>query len=278
LLNGKFLAEHSMNFVFEFDDYKSLLARLGKDKSILGKGPLRRIAEKLNVNSTFVSQVINGDKHLSVDHGYSLCGLLGLNSLQTDYVVTLIQKDRCGSIQTKRYFQKKLRELKSEAQKISNYVSEHTQLNPVEQSVFYSDKVYSSARLLTGIEKYEDLEALRQRLNLSKKELTEVVEFLVSAGLCRKTGKRIHPTQQNTHIDKGSKFYKHHHRNWRINALEKDLKNPESLHFTSPLTLARDDIKQVQAELRQAISNVAAVVNESDPDDLFCLNIDFFCV
>jgi len=51
---------------------------------------------------------------------------------------------------------------------------------------------------------------------------------------------------------------------------------PEELMFTAPLSIGQKDIEKVRSKILNFIQEVKAIVDETDPDKMCCLNIDWF--
>ncbi len=80
--------------IFEFDDYKTIIKLLIKEMPKKGYGEVRKIAQHLRIHSTLLSQILNGDRHLTMDQAYSLSAYFGLDTIETKYFLILIQKAR----------------------------------------------------------------------------------------------------------------------------------------------------------------------------------------
>jgi hypothetical protein len=50
------------------------------------------------------------------------------------------------------------------------------------------------------------------------------------------------------------------------------------LNFTAPLSLSRKDFEKVREDIMGLIQNLYKVVKVTDPEDIYCINIDFFSV
>lgn len=46
--------------------------------------------------------------------------------------------------------------------------------------------------------------------------------------------------------------------------------------FTAPLSLSKKDFEVLREEMVGMIQKVSKTVTETNPDDTYCLNIDFF--
>lgn len=57
-----------------------------------------------------------------------------------------------------------------------------------------------------------------------------------------------------------------------------DVAAQDDLFFTAPLTVSKSDAEQLHRRLLDLIAEAGAVVDPSAPEEMHCLNIDFFKV
>jgi uncharacterized protein (TIGR02147 family) len=243
--------------IFEFDDYKKFVEKYFVSMPKRGHGQLKKLAAHLNVHTTFVSQVFNGDKSISPEQGLSVAEYLGLNELETDYFIKLIQIDRAGSEKYKKLLLKELTKMKEHSQKISSRLDIKKILPDEQKAVFYSDWYYSAIRLLIGIEGHQDLESISKYLGLNRKTVSDAINFLLESGLLVREKNELLVGPSKTHLDADSPFIKLHHLNWRYKALEY-IKHPypEKLHYSSPMTIGKKEVLEIRNELVKTIERV----------------------
>ncbi|MGE3611096.1 MAG: DUF4423 domain-containing protein [Bacteriovoracaceae bacterium] len=112
---------------------------------------------------------------------------------------------------------------------------------------------------------------------MDKKQISEILEFLLKTNLAEIKNGKYHHKVNRTHLEKSSPYLKQHHSNWRIKAIQNlDKKNEEDLMFTAPLSLSKKDFEVLREEMVGMIQKVSKTVTETNPDDTYCLNIDFF--
>ena len=57
-----------------------------------------------------------------------------------------------------------------------------------------------------------------------------------------------------------------------------DQASDEDLNFTAPLSLSQEDFEKLREDMLKLIGNVYKTVKDTNPDNIFCINIDFFRV
>lgn len=206
-----------------------------------------------------------------------LCRYLGLNEIESDFLLTLIKVERAGSIILKEYYIQKLKTLKEKSLDLKERVSSDRILTDYEKSVFYSSYIYSGVRLTASIGDGLSLTEVAERFQLSREKAAEILNFLATTNLIKEREGRFVLGTQHTHIERGSPFLSKHHQNWRIRALEQTERTTDrELQFTGPVSISRKDFDSVRELLVEVIAKSIDKVKASDPEDVACLLIDWF--
>ncbi len=263
--------------VFEFSDYRKFLKQLIKTFPQGGRGVWARLSENLNVNATMVSQIMSGTKDFSIEQAQSVAIFLGLQKLEADYFILLVQIERAGTHELKSYFKEKIDELKKDSLKISKRIKSDRKLTDLERSIFYSSKNYSAIHLFCSIGKGATVESIAKKFDLPRVRVHEILQFLVSTGLCSQHSHYYRTGNQTIHVDKGSPFLIKHHGNWRIEAIKKsEILSDEELMFTANVSLSKEDFLKVRETLVRTIQEVVETVKASPSEEVANLNIDLF--
>ncbi len=228
--------------IFDFSDSRPFLRSYIQSLPRKGRGESKRIAESLAISTTLMSQVLNEERSFTLEQAQRLAMDLGLTPLETDYLLFLVQKERSGSVELRKYWQTKLEELKSRALKLAERVQPNKVLNDQERSVFYSSAIYSAVRLFTSLGAGKTLGEICERFELSRARAAEILNFLEATGLCRVEGERYRLGAQSTHLEQGSPHLLKHQANWRIRAIrQSENLTPKELMYTSVVSLSRAD-------------------------------------
>lgn len=263
--------------IFETEDFREFTLNRFKAMPKGGHGQLKKLAEYLGVHTTFVSQVFKGEKAISAEQGIGVAEFLGLSDLETQYFIKLIQLDRAGTAKLKKMIASEAQAIKEQARKIVNRVVIQKVLENDQAAVFYSAWYYSAIRLLIGIEGYQDLDSIANRLGLPRKTVQKAIEFLLSTGLVVRKDGALALGPSHTHLDKDSPFVRLHHLNWRNRALQNlDKPDDQKLHYSLPLTMGTKDLERVHGRILKTIEEVRKIVDPSPSEELMCLNIDWF--
>jgi uncharacterized protein (TIGR02147 family) len=265
--------------IFEFDNYRKFIETYIKSLPQHGRGEVSRIANHLKIQTSLVSQILNHKKDFTIEQAHSLCQYLGLQEIETDYFLLLIQHERAGTHDLKRYYKDKIKELRKKSLQLSERLKRDQDLSEVEKATLYSGWHYTAINLLTSIPGYHDPDSLARSLNLPREKVIEALKFLVETNLCKSEGGKFYLGPQITHLEKKSPFIARHHHNWRLQSMQRaEVLTDDELMFTSPLTLSEKDFHHIREEIVELIKRVSSVVRASPEEKLACLNIDWFYV
>lgn len=263
--------------IFNFEDYRAFLKARLREFPKEGYGQSKRLADHLGVHTTLISQILLGTKELSVDHAVLAADFFLLNELETECFVALVHLGRAGNPTSRKFATKQLSAVKQKASEISRRVSATGKLNEEQRAIFYSHWLYSAVRQLSAIPSFQTLEAIASHLQLPPKTVKECLDFLIATGLCKEERGRLTIGPSSTHLGADSIWARAQHVNWRQKAINVlDVKNPQNLHYTAPMTLGEKDIAVVRESLIRAIESVNAVVDPSPSETSYTLNIDWF--
>jgi uncharacterized protein (TIGR02147 family) len=265
--------------VFEFSNYREFLEKRLKDMPNKGYGQMSELSRFIGVHTTLISQILKGHKDLTTDQAILACEFFGLNSLESEHLVLLVNLDRAGNPSAKRFYKSKIQKLKEQSQKISERVTSDVKLSEEQCAVFYSDWTYSAIRQAVAIPNVNSADEIARYLNLPIDKVNAHLEFLLQTGLCKLVGKKLTVGPSSTHIEANSPWVHVHHMNWRHRAIN-SMTSPDKadLHYTLPLTISASDSEIVREKLVQLIEDVRGVIDPSPSEKMYCMNLDWFLV
>lgn len=215
---------------FEFDDYKEFVHRKLTLLPNKGHGQLSKIAQHLNIHTSLVSQVFQGEKNLTFEQACDLSGFFGMTELESD----------------------------------------------ADSAMFFSHWYFAAIKIIISIPGKNKPEAIASELNISLAQVNKTLEFLVSTGqLTYKNGDYFQGPSK-IHIGEDSPYVSRHHINWRVKALEK-IGNFKEDDFcvTMPANISLKDAKKLRQLLVDTVDRCVNTVDNTKPEALFCLNIDW---
>lgn len=100
----------------------------------------------------------------------------------------------------------------------------------------------------------------------------------MQTGVCELKDGRFVMGKTHVHVANESPLVLKHHSNWRMKAMQKmDFRDDAELFFTAPMSISRKDFLVLREKLNVILKEVVEIAKASPAEDLFCLNIDFFC-
>lgn len=278
ILNPDNWVSYSMKDHFQFDNYKELIAVRLCTLPKKGRGESARIARHLRMHTTRVSHIFSGSEHLTLEQASSLAVFFGFSSLESDYFVTLVALQRAGNEDLKRVLTRQRDQIRERSRQLSQRLPTDRIFTDIEKAVFYSNWYYSAIRLLTSIDGFDGIDPIARRLNLPRYVVKQVLDFLVSAGLCEERSGRYKMGPTKTHLEAEHPMATRLHANWRLKAIERHprLESIE-LAFTAPMSVREKDLPRIREMIVQFIEQTLKIPASCEkPEKLACLTIDWF--
>ena len=263
--------------VYNFDTYKAFLQAWIAERPKGGRGEARRMADRLGLSTTLISQVLNGDKHFTSEAASDLCDHLGLDEKEADHFLLLVEHARAGSHGLKKRLERKIQDAKKDAQKLSERMKEDRTLTEAESAIYYSHWVYTGITHLIACEPRLSMEAMAERLQLPLHSVAKVMNFLLQSGLIVNREGELTMGLKHIHVSAESPLVVKHHMNWRLRAFDRmPYTRDADLFLTAPMSLSRDVAEKIRTELPNFIEQIVKWVGPSPSEVVRCLNIDWF--
>lgn len=260
--------------LFDFDDYRAYLRHvLSRDGA--RSGLRTKFAHSLNCQSSYISQVLAGDVHLSLEQAYRANEFLGHDTSHAHFFMLLVQLARAGSHDLKKYYRSQIEGILRERSKIKNRVVASQELSESQQARYYSHSDYASVHMCLAVPKFQTTRALVEALKLSPERVEVILDFLIESGLADKKDERYTIGAVHLHLGPESPFLQQHHINWRLEALKKmNTQSGKHLHYSAAYSLSRKDFEKLRENLLQVIEKNLAVIRPSPEEMVVCQIID----
>jgi uncharacterized protein (TIGR02147 family) len=264
--------------IFEFDDYKKYLLKRIRQEPLAGHGFRKKMAQAMNSQGAYLSQVLNGDRHISADQTILLAEFLGLNDSESAYFLNLVEFARAGTPKSRAYFKKTLHDLRGKSVETKLRGTQNSkELSEVDSGIFCGDIAYSAVHLAVGIEGLQTFSALAERLRLRPEHLRRILDFLIKKGLVISKGGKFLQGEAFLHISRETPYISGHHRNWRAKALESSMERRESdLHATIAFTINEADAARIRQKIADVLAEASTIAQGSTEEKIVGLCVDFF--
>lgn len=266
--------------VFRYKDYQKFLKDTLASYPKNGWGVLRVWSEKTRLSSSHLSLVISKKKDLSVDQGLVLAKAIQMNPLEIDYFLLLIQFARAERSEMREYLKEKIELQQKEYLKFTKMNPSDKVLTEEDRTIYYSSWIYSAIRMYSFVAPNLTMLDLTRRFNLPSKKVEEIVDRLVRLGLLEISPlKTIKPCVSIISLDRDSPNLFRHLLNWRMKGMEnlERLAN-EEIAVSFPMAISHKLFTKHSAELLNQVKRITSNIKEDSPEDIACLNIDFFWI
>ncbi len=264
--------------IYSHDDYRKYFSWwLTRESQTKRRGGMSRVATHLNVNTSFLSQVVHGTKELSQEQALKLSEIMGLEWHERDYFINLVLEAKAGTHALKKYYRQKSESIRRDGEKVSSNVGTYYVLTDKELTRFYADPIYSQIRVMLSLPRYDSAQKIAHGLNLPLTKVQSVIDFLLDTGLCKHTADgKLTVGVARTHLADDSPLISSHHRNWRNKVMEfYNRMDHKDLAFTAPLTISKADFLALRKDILDLIKKISLVVNDSIDEEFAILNIDW---
>lgn len=265
-----------MNF-YEYSDYRDLIFQLLETK--IGRGAKVKVAEVLNCNPGYISQVLGKSKiHFNSENIIKISLFLNLNTDEQEFLLSLLQLERSGSKELKNFWIAKVEQLRKQHLKVEKQVKNISKdLSDTEKAIYYSHWAYSAVHMAVSIDHFKSSEEISKRLKISNQLALRIVKFLEEKNLITKEKNSYQIGNTRIHLKSDSPLVKSHHQNFRnkaILSLEED--NDFDLHYSAVLTLSKKDAVKIRQLMLKFIRDKEEILIPSPNEDIIGLNLDLF--
>ncbi len=265
-----------MGTVFDFDSYTGYLAERLPIRGV-GRGQRTILAQRLSCRPTFVSQVIRGKSHFSLEQAAQVNEFLLHSESEAEFFFHLVLADRAGGKALSDQVKRTLHRLRARRKEISSRVQAKQELVGEQAVEYFSHWSYSAVHMALLIAALRTPKAIGLRLRIAEPEILKRLEFLESVGLASSVSGQWKTSGNRLHIPKGSPHVRWHHSQWRLKAIEA-ASNPggNGLHYSGVLALPKSEVETIRKLLFKLIEDVEPLLHKSAEEELVCLNLDLF--
>jgi uncharacterized protein (TIGR02147 family) len=268
-----------MPSIFTYKSYKPFIIDYIDGNARLKRGGRLRLSETVNCQPAFISQVLNGSLHFSMEQAEAASRFMGLSFLEKKFFLNLVQLEKAGTSELKYFLREENQKLKAESAVLAERLNVGNTLSTEEQSIYYSKWYYSAIHVLITIENFNSQEQIATRLGLSLQTVREALTFLERVNFIERQEKGFSSGKARLHLSSQSPLVFQHHMNWRLKALEALADPlPEDLHYSSVVSISKRDAEFIKEELIKKIEHLKKVIRKSPEEELYSLSFDFFQV
>lgn len=262
--------------VFDFIDYKPYLRSVAGEG--VRKGVRMAMAKAIRSYPAFITQVLNGDAHLSLEQGEALCGFLTFGKEEREYFLLILLHSRAGTAPLKKHFRAQIDAIRARRLVLTERLGKAHVLSEEERARYYSSWLYIAVHIALSVPALQDKKALARHFQVRQGLVAEIVDFLLGAGLVVEKpggGYAFGPTQIRLGNDSHHIFK--HHTNWRNRAIESlERESLRDLHYSGVYSLTLADAEKIKDRLLEEIKACQQVLRESREEEVYAFCVDFF--
>jgi len=243
------------------------------------RGARNRLAEALNCQKGFVSQVLGGLSHFSLEHGIKIGRFLDLDTNSEEYFLLLLHKGRAGSKELEKFYDKRLVEVANRRKEIKERIRSSSDLTEEERMIYYSSWHYTAIHMCLMVAELRSRNAIASFLGLTAKMVENVLGFLLGVGLAAEKGEVLVAGPARIHLPASSPLISKHHTNWRMRAIDSlDTTKEENLHYSLIMSISDEAAEKMRTILLDAVQDIEPVMKAADDKNVYALNLDLFCL
>ena len=261
--------------LFEYRNYKALVTDALEARG--KRGERSRLATVVQCHTAYISQVLNGEAHFSLEQAERVAHYLGLKKERLHFFLLLVQWARASSPTLQKFFATQIEQLVEQQFVLKSRLEFKKTLSREDQATFYSSWQYGAIHVLVSVPGCHTEQGISRYLGIPISRVTEILHFLVSVGLVVRKGQGYEIGTSHIHLENDSPMISKHHTNWRMRTVQAlDEVRREDLHYSSVITASKDDSVKIRTILVRAIEEIRATVKESKDEEAFAYSLDFF--
>ncbi|MGE0633334.1 MAG: TIGR02147 family protein [Pseudobdellovibrionaceae bacterium] len=265
-----------MKTVYDFKRYLDFLKnRIEENRET--RGYQTKLAEAAGCQKAFISQVLGGTAHFSLDHGIALGIFWNLSEDESEYFLTLIQLERAGTHTLRSYLDKRLARMRQAKMNISERLRKPKLDKQAEETVYYSSWMWSAIHMAVAIPEMSTTAAIANRLGLPENTVHMILGRLVEMGLIKKKAKGWDLTESFLHLPRNSFMSEAHNISWRQKSIESlQRQDQSSLQYSAVFTLSQDVFEELKMDIIADIEKLNSKIAPSKSEHLSAFTCSFF--
>lgn len=258
---------------FPFADYKKYLVEFIATTE--GRGAKAALAEAAGCQRSFLSQVLKGSAHLTLEHAIGIAQYLRLSPAQTEYFYYMVAQARSGTSALRHYYGEKMKSLRWSGEEMRRGASAARQVNDSHVE-YYSSWTFAAVHIALTVTSLRTSAAIARRLKLEQLEVEAILRKLKSWGLVEIEKNEWRTTKKHLHLPDDHFMNALNHRNWRTKSLELyERETKRGVMYSAVYSLNRDDYEKLRDLAYRFIGESRRLVAASDNEqELVCFTFD----
>lgn len=260
--------------IYEFSDYRSYLAYRESESK---KGFRLALSRATKTTPAYITRFFSNLVELGLEHGEAINQMLQHSEEESHFFLLLISKERAGTTELKKYYQKQIDQIIESRKNFTNRTKLNEGIQPADQAIYFSKWYYAAIHILTSIPEFQTKEMIAKRLDLPMKIVNSALELLTRVGLIAPNGNLFQITNKRIHIAKNSHWVDQKHtiiRNRAVFSLTNAQEN--DLHYSMELSISKKDFELMRSKILDLLESFEKTITDSKEEELYALGIDLF--
>lgn len=260
--------------IFEYANYIDFIKGWIQEK---GHGSKTLIAQAAEIQTAYLSLIIKGEAHFSLEQSLKLKNLFEMNNAEIEFFLLLLQKEKAGTQELKSFFLGQIQSIQLKRQDLRERIESQIELSLESKIKYFSHWKYAAIHTALLNEKWRTVKSLEKTFQISSEVVIEALEFLISLNLIKKNHSEYLVDNFRIHIPNDSEVINLHHQNWRLEGL-RSLQNfkKNDLHFSSIFSLSESDAVELKKKLLGLLEEFDKKIKSSKDEVLYSLGLDWF--
>ena len=263
--------------VYSFEDYRPLIRDLIRSRAQEGRGQRAALSSFIKCQPTFISHVLSGRHHFSLEQAEAACRFFTLDETATQYVLALVSYVRAGSQSLKAIYRGQLVAFREKATPVKTAVGHDAKISPEGRARYYSSWHCGAVHMLLTLKGFDQVYLIAERLKLSEAQALRTLEVLAEIGVITLEEGSYKVLTDHLHLDADAPEINSHHTSCRLKALDAMLaKDDKGLHFSAFLSCHDEDLPKLKETLLRCVQECSTLIKDSEPTTIAGLNLDFY--
>lgn len=266
----------NMKEVYDFKDYRKYLSFVFSKENTT-RVTRAEICNFIKCQHSFISQVLSGRTHISLEHAVLISQYLKHQSDERKFFLLLVQLEKSGNKTLRDFFQEQIENELNRRQPIKEILEVKDDLSAEDQAIYYSYWWYAAIHILVAFPEFRTVDNISKRLQLDQSIVKEALQFLISRGIVVSNKDGLGIGKVRIHVGSKSPLVSRHHMNWRakcMNILEG--LNDNNIHYSAVIGISYEGANHIKKELMKFLKSTEPIVRDSKEEAPFVLLTDFF--
>ncbi|OQW50998.1 MAG: hypothetical protein A4S09_10710 [Proteobacteria bacterium SG_bin7] len=263
--------------IYKYTNYKDFLRDKIASEAPSIKGLRFKIAEFVQCQPSYLSQVINGKPNFTLEQTHLANQFFHHDKDQSKYFILLVEMARAGTRDLREFFSEEIKAMQHARFSLKKRIATLEEIPEGDQHKYYSAWFYSAIHVILSIKEFQSSAKIAQHFNLPLELVIDAINFLESIGLIENKNGVLELTKRQIYLQEKSIFIQRHHINWRSQALQSVEKNlKENFHFSNVLAISKADFLKIRDILTTALEEANKIIGPSKEEAIYAMNLDFF--